>query len=239
MSGPELIPSLIAGLPLEERELLLQQIVGKGSPEPLGESKEDRANDVPAGAAEIICVVDRSGSMGAIRNDAIGGFNQFVEEQRRLPGAVRLTLALFDHEYDLVYDAVPLAEAPPLDESTYVPRGTTALYDALGRTLEAVGQRLVTGEPKESQRVVVCVLTDGMENASTDYTATSVRRLIEAKREAGWAFVFLAADEDAIEAARSFSIPAADTAMFEATGTGVRRAYARVSARVADVRQGR
>lgn len=220
---------LLSNLSSEEREAMIRSLSD------LGATPDPEASPPPAGAAtEIVCVVDRSGSMGAIRDDAVGGFNQFLDEQRRLPGEARLTLALFDHEYDPVHVAAPLADVRPLDESSYVPRGTTALFDAIGRTLATAAER-IAADPAEP-RVIVCILTDGMENASTEYSADAVRALIEARREAGWAFVFLAADQDALHAARAMSIPAADAAAFAATGSGVRAAYAHVSERVARYR---
>jgi uncharacterized protein YegL len=91
---------------------------------------------------EIGFVLDRSGSMNTMKDEAIGGINAFLESQQKLPGEARLTLVLFDHEYIVVHDGVPIKEVPPLDNHSYVPRGTTALLDAIGRTINTIGERL-------------------------------------------------------------------------------------------------
>jgi len=91
---------------------------------------------------EIGFVLDRSGSMNTMKDEAIGGINAFLESQQKLPGEARLTLVLFDHEYIVVHDGVPIKEVPPLDNHSYVPRGTTALLDAFGRTINTIGERL-------------------------------------------------------------------------------------------------
>ena len=95
-----------------------------------------------AGLTDIVCVIDRSGSMDSIRTDAIGGFNAFLKDQQAEPGEARLTLVLFDHEYLIPYENVPLPDVPPLDGTTYVPRGRTALNDAVGRAITTEGERL-------------------------------------------------------------------------------------------------
>ena len=103
-----------------------------------------------AALTEIAVVLDRSGSMAPIAPDAIGGYNAFVEAQRALPGDARLSLVLFDHEYALALDAAPIAHAQPLTNGTYVPRGTTALLDAIGRTIDAIGARLAATPEAEA-----------------------------------------------------------------------------------------
>jgi len=183
---------------------------------------------------EIVCVVDRSGSMGAMRREAIGGFNAFLSAQKAEPGEAVLTLVLFDHEYELVHDAVPIAQVPPLDGETYEPRGTTALLDAVGRTIDDVGRRLAgTPEPQRPDKVIVAILTDGLENASQDYTHRKVAKMIAHQREKySWEFVFLAANQDAIATAARMSIDAADAIGFAGTAEGVRDAYVCMSSEV-------
>ena len=177
--------------------------------------------------------------MDAIRSDAIGGFNSFITDQKAQPGQALLTLVLFDDEYDVIHDAVDLNAVPPLNELTYIPRGTTALLDAVGRTLDSVGKRLSeTPEPERPATVVVAILTDGMENASKQYTARDVSQRIKHQREAyDWRFVFLAAGQDAFKTAEQLSIDAEDTTSFVASGDGVQKAYAAMSMSVADRRR--
>lgn len=188
---------------------------------------------------EIICIVDRSGSMTSIRDDAIGGFNTLLAEQQKLGDEALLTLVLFDHEYDLVLDGIPLPEVQPLTSDTYVPRGTTALLDAVGRTIDDVGRRLAdTAEVERPANVLVCILTDGMENASRDYTRDRVRGMIEHQQEKyGWEFQFLAANQDAFTEAGAMGIAQKDAASFVADSAGVYQAFASLSQRASRTRR--
>ncbi|KAB2963847.1 MAG: VWA domain-containing protein [Thermoanaerobaculia bacterium] len=183
---------------------------------------------------EVAVIVDRSGSMEAIRSDAIGGFNSFLAEQKKGAGELRITVVLFNHEIETIHARVPVAGVPPLDPSTYLPSGTTALHDAFGRTIDELGQRLAaTPEPERPGRVMVAVLTDGLENASRDYTLRQIRQRVRRQREKyGWEFVFLAAGQDAVLEGAKLAIPAADAIAFDATSEGIRGATAALSARV-------
>ncbi len=188
----------------------------------------------PEGPVELVCVVDRSGSMQPLAADAIGGFNAFLAGQRALPGAARLTLVLFDHEYLVPYGRVPLADVPDLDERTYVPRGSTALLDALGRALTGLAERIGAGPAAEHPaKVIVAVLTDGAENASREWTFARVSDLIKARQAAGWEFVFLAANQDAFAAASRVGISRADAFAFEASPAGTGKAFGVVHEEVA------
>jgi hypothetical protein len=180
---------------------------------------------------EIAFVLDRSGSMNAIAGDAIGGFNTFLTQQQALPGEARLTLVLFDHEYLVVQDNAGIHGVAPLDDKSYVPRGMTALLDAVGRTVDTMGQRLAaTPEAQRPGQVILAILTDGMENASRDYTYARLSEMIRHQQEKyNWEFIFLAANQDAIAAAGALSIQAKDAIAFDATGQGVRLAMARMS----------
>lgn len=176
---------------------------------------------------EIACIVDRSGSMQSIASDAVGGFNTFLEGQKSEPGDVRFTLVLFDHEYDVVHNAVDIRNVPPLDAATYRPRGTTALLDAVGRTIDDVGNRLASHPERERPgAVIIAILTDGLENASRDYDYEKVSKMISHQKEKyAWEFVFLAANQDAISNAARMSIGAQDAYSFNADAAGVRSAY--------------
>jgi hypothetical protein len=177
---------------------------------------------------EIACVIDRSGSMAGLCSEAIGGFNSFLAAQQKAPGRARLTLVLFDHEYLVPCDGVDIQKVQPLDGSTYVPRGTTAMLDAIGRTIDDLGRSLAaTPEAERPGKVIVTILTDGFENASQDYTQARVSGMIAHQQEKyGWQFVFLAANQDAVAGARELSIPDANACSFDATGDGVREAFA-------------
>jgi Mg-chelatase subunit ChlD len=184
----------------------------------------------PPGRTFIAVVLDRSGSMEAIRNDAIGGFNAFLADQKALPGAAALLLAQFDDEYELVYDAVPIAEVPQLTLETYVPRGSTALFDALGRTLNDVAARISRlAACEKPSRVIVVVITDGEENASREFDLAMVKRMIEARRNDAWEILFLGTTEQAVEQACAAGVDRRNTALFTSTPAGTRDAFRRVS----------
>lgn len=164
---------------------------------------------------EIIAIVDRSGSMSACRNDAIGGFNAMLAEQQQLDvGRCRLTYVQFDHEYDFVHKSKPIQDVPELTWETYVPRGWTALLDAVGRTIQDTGTRFARlPEHKRPGQVVVVILTDGLENDSKEFTKAQVKRMIEHQtHKYNWQFLYLGANQDAFEEAEQLGIQANFTA---------------------------
>jgi len=157
---------------------------------------------------EIVCVVDRSGSMGVIQDDARGGFNQFVQDQKKVPGKAKLTLVLFDNEYIVAHDGLDIQQVPDLTPETYVPRGTTALYDAIGRAVTTVGERLAnTPEHERPGKVIVVILTDGQENASQEYNKARILEMITHQREVyRWEFMYLSADAAAFADGQAIGI---------------------------------
>ncbi len=171
---------------------------------------------------EIAYILDRSGSMQPMVESAITGFNSFLKDQQETPGEANFTLVLFDDEYLLHADRSPLTDVRPLDASSYVPRGCTALLDAIGRTINNIGKQLAkTPEKDRPGKVIIAIYTDGYENASTDYTAEKIRKMIRHQTENyGWEFLFLAANEDAIATAASYGIDpkSASPVQFSETG---------------------
>lgn len=188
--------------------------------------------------ALIVCVIDRSGSMDAVVEDAIGGYNAFLKSQKELPTPATWSLVLFDHEYEMVERNVPVAHAEPLDARRYVPRGTTALLDAIGRTMDDTGKALAQlPEAERPNKVLIAILTDGLENASKDYSRQRISEMIDHQRQVyNWEFLFLAAGQDAISAARAISIPAPNAMNFANTKTGHRDAYAALSKKTSSYR---
>jgi hypothetical protein len=180
---------------------------------------------------EISIVLDRSGSMASMAKEAIGGFNGFLESQQKLPGDARLTLVLFDHEYIVKYDERPIKDVPPLDEHTYVPRGTTALLDAIGRTINTIGERLdKTPEPERPGKVIIAILTDGLENASQEFKPKQIRSMIEHQREKyTWEFIYLGANQDAIAVGETMGIASGCAVTFNETPEGASQAFAAVN----------
>lgn len=183
------------------------------------------------GLVEIVNIIDRSGSMASIRKDAIGGFNTFLQEQKSFPSEARVTLVLFDHEYLVIHDGVPIQDTPDLNEFTYVPRGRTALYDAIGRTILTIGNRLSeTPEEERPEKVIISILTDGEENSSTEFTADQIKEMITHQQEVyKWDFIYLAANQDAFEVGCAMGISEASTMSFEASGAGILQGYMKLS----------
>ena len=187
---------------------------------------------------EVVCIIDRSGSMAAIVSDAIGGFNTFLAEQQKLPGDATLTYVQFDTEYEVVHENTPIQDVQPIDFTTYQPRGMTALLDAVGKTIDSVGKRL-SNMPDEAKpsKVVFAILTDGEENSSRGYSLGKVKEMITHQKDKyQWEFIFLAANQDAFAGAIKIGIDAKDTFAFAATGAGVRTAYNSMSDTVAQYR---
>ena len=178
---------------------------------------------------EVVCILDRSGSMDSIIDDSIGGFNAFLKEQKKLPGKAKLSVVLFDDQYEKLYDRIKIKEAEELTSETYVPRGMTALYDAIGKTITSM-------KVKDSKPVVIAILTDGEENASKEYTIEKINKLIKEKRDLGWEFIFLAANQDAFAVGGQLGIDAGSTFSYVADGAGTRCAYASMVKGVSNVR---
>lgn len=157
---------------------------------------------------EITIVLDRSGSMESCREETIAGFNQFLDQQRALPGKANITLIQFDDQYEKHYVGIPLAEAADLTPETFVPRASTALHDAMGRTIKGLGRHLAkTPEADRPGKVLFVTLTDGRENASRRYSSRRIMEMIRHQRDVyGWQFIFLAANQDAIATGESLGI---------------------------------
>ena len=173
---------------------------------------------------EIVFVLDRSGSMQSCQEAAIAGFNRFLVEQQQLEGLVKLTLILFDDEYLMPINALPVAEVLPLDAQTYVPRGSTALLDAIGRAVDELGVRLASSpEPDRPGQVIVAILTDGLENSSQTYDWRQIAGLIKHQSEKyKWTFLFLGANQDAIATAARMNIARSNAADYVADSDGLR-----------------
>jgi len=183
---------------------------------------------------DITLVIDRSGSMQSIRDDAQGGINAFIGGQSQTPGDVLVTLVQFDTEYEFLYRGVPVRDVPPYE---LVPRGSTALLDAVGRAINETGARLA--KLPETQRpglVVFVVMTDGQENSSREFTKAQIRKMIEHQQSVfNWQFTFLGANQDAFAEAGAIGIAAAGAADFAANKVG--GAWSATLAKVTRMRQ--
>jgi len=190
------------------------------------------------GLTEIIFVIDKSGSMESKKEDAMGGFNRTLDEQRKEDGEVVVTVTLFDTGYSIVHDGVPIDNVPLLTHNTYKPGGMTALLDAMGRTIDKVGERLAeTAEDQRPEHVVMVIITDGLENASQEYTKKQVAERVERQQnEYKWTFLFLGADMAAIAEAQSMGI--GHSIQGTQTGQQIQRSFGLVSQAICCVRKG-
>lgn len=185
---------------------------------------------------QISIVLDRSGSMSSVREATISGFNEFVEGQKNGAGEANVSLVQFDSEnpYEVLYQSKPVKEVPKLTLEQYVPRGGTPLHDAIGRTIDGLGTTL--GKQKESERpgkVVIVILTDGLENASHEYTSARIAEMIKHQREVyKWEFIFLGANQDAILTGERLNIPAMNSVSYAHTAGGTRSVAASTSSNV-------
>jgi hypothetical protein len=171
-------------------------------------------------------LLDRSGSMQSIRTDIEGGFNAFVAEQAGQPGRCTVSLAQFDDRYDVVFSAIDVGAVPPL---VLLPRGSTAMLDAIGRCVTSLGERLAAlAEDERPGSVIVAIMTDGMENASREFTHAAIKELITRQEQVySWQFLYMGADQDAIEVGASIGV-GADKALTYARGKS-RAAYSAAS----------
>ncbi len=189
-------------------------------------------------STDITVVLDRSGSMQIVRDDTIGGFNSFLADQKSQPGEATFTLVQFDNEYEVVHAGKKIADVPELTASTFVPRGSTALLDAIGRAINETGKRLADlPEHDRPARVAFVVVTDGEENASKEFTRERVFEQITHQREKyNWQFIFLGANQDAIKAATDMGMAAASSMTYAHNKMGTNEAFKSTSRKMSSYR---
>lgn len=173
---------------------------------------------------DVSVVLDRSGSMASVRADTEGGFNTFVNEQKKVPGKCLFSLYQFDDVYETVYEGRDVKDVPKLDLQ---PRNSTALLDAIGKTINKTGERLRNlSESQRPSKVVILVQTDGEENASKEYSRDRIFEMIKHQREKyNWEFVFLGANQDAIATATSYGFSAKSSLTYAANSAGTSAVY--------------
>lgn len=176
---------------------------------------------------ELVFVLDRSGSMSGLEDDTIGGYNGLLEKQKKLEGEARVTTVLFDDQYEIMHDHADIKKVAPITDKEYYARGSTALLDAIGKTVSAVGKRHKYAPDNEvPSKTMVVIITDGHENASREYNLNDVKEIVERQKEKyGWEFLFLGANMDAISTAASFGISADRAATYNATKKGTRNNF--------------
>ena len=190
--------------------------------------------------SELVFILDRSGSMSGLEGDTIGGFNATIERQRAVEGPCWVTTVLFDGQVERLHDRIALEKVPKMTEKDYTVRGCTALLDAIGETVRHIEDIHRYARPEDvPAHTTFVIMTDGMENASRRFGSSEVKKLIEQKKAAGWEFLFLAANIDAVETAAGLGIGADRAVDYHADGMGTKLAYKAVAKAVGCARMGR
>lgn len=176
-------------------------------------------------ATEMVCILDRSGSMYKKRKDTIGSFNQMLEKQKREPGEAYITTALFSDQCDVLYSHTPIRETEELTEQDYYIGGNTALFDAIGKVFHQTDSLLEGREGDYEEKVLVFIITDGMENASVQYGRQQIKKLIEEKQKTGWVILFFGTDMEMIKLAEDTGIRKENTTCYPDTAEGIRESF--------------
>jgi len=175
--------------------------------------------------SRIFFILDRSGSMNTLREAAVGGFNKFIAEQQKLEGEAEVSLIIFDDKVETVFSGVDLQKVKTLTQDDFVPRGYTAMNDAIGRVIT---ENRATSSP--DVKTIVAIMTDGAENASVEYTRSSVAALIkDVEANLGWETIFIGANIDVQSVARGLNIKTANSVSFTANAAGVANGFENVT----------
>ena len=177
---------------------------------------------------ELVFIIDRSGSMGGLESDTIGGFNSLIGKQKKEDGECYVTTVLFDDRIETLHDRVKLADVAPMTEDQYFVRGCTALIDSIGTSIEDV--------PEHTMFVIT---TDGLENASCKYSSDEVKKMVEKHKECGWEFLFIGANIDSVETAKHFGIDEDRAVDYHADKKGTAVVYEALSDTVCTMRKNR
>jgi uncharacterized protein YegL len=195
-------------------------------------------NIMKKGLTELVFVLDRSGSMSGLESDTIGGFNSVMTKQKAVEGDANVTTVLFDDQYELLHDRYNLKKIDKITDKQYFVRGTTALLDAIGKTIHKMGNaQKYASDDERAEKVMFVIITDGMENASAEYSYDKIKKMIDRQKEKyGWEFIFLGANIDAVKTANRFGIAEDRAANYHADGEGTMLNYDVISETVSMVR---
>ena len=191
------------------------------------------------GLTELVFILDKSGSMGGLETDTIGGYNSMLAKQQEVEGECHITTVLFDNNYELLHDRIDIKAVSPISEKEYQVGGSTALLDAIGRTIHKIGNaQKHTADDYRAEKVMFVIITDGEENSSREYSAEKIKAQIERQKEKyGWEFVFLGANIDAIETAGRFGISADRAQNYHSDSEGIELNFRVMSEVVAEYRE--
>ena len=187
---------------------------------------------------EIVFILDRSGSMCGLEADTIGGFNSMIEKQKKADGEAIISTVLFDNVSEVIHDRADIRSIPPMTEDDYTVRGCTALLDAIGGAVHHIGNVHKYARAEDvPEHTLFVITTDGMENASRRYDSETVKKMIERQKEKyGWEFLFLGANIDAVETARSVGISKDRAVNYRSDREGTALNYEVVSEAISAVR---
>ena len=187
---------------------------------------------------EIVFILDRSGSMAGLEGDTIGGFNAMIRKQKEEQGEAYVSTVLFDNYTEVIHDRVDIQKIRPMTRKDYYVRGCTALLDAVGKAIHHIGNvHKYAREEDRPEKTIFVITTDGMENASKEYTYERLKAKIEhQKQKYGWEFIFLGANIDAAKEAARFGIHEDCAADYHADGQGTAVVYEAVNEAVRNVR---
>ena len=188
---------------------------------------------------ELVFILDKSGSMSGLEKDTIGGFNSLLDQQRKVDGECVITTVLFDNRYELLHDRIDIRAVQPITGKEYFVGGSTALLDAIGRTIHKIDTaQKNTTEDYRAEKVMFVIITDGEENASRHYSSMQIRQMIQHQKERyGWEFIFLGANIDAVETAGRFGIDADRAVDYVPDGEGTELNFRMMSETVATFRE--
>lgn len=186
----------------------------------------------------MIFVLDKSGSMSGLEKDTIGGFNSLIEKQRKESGEAKVTTVLFNDKVTFVHDNADIKDVPLLTTKEYYVCGCTAMLDAIGTVIKkAETDDATTSENEKAEKTVVIITTDGMENASKEFSYENVRKLIDAKKEDGWEFIFLGANIDVESEASKLGIDKDKSVTYRCDSQGVETNYECLDMAMKEIRQ--
>lgn len=187
---------------------------------------------------ELVFILDKSGSMAGLESDTIGGYNSMLKKQQLEPDEATVTTVLFDDDYELLHDRINIKGIRPVTEHDYFVGGCTALLDAIGKTIHKIGNaQRHTSEAERAEKVMFVITTDGMENASREYSYEKIKAMVERQQQKyGWEFIFLGANIDAFDTAQRMGIGRDRTANYYADSIGTQVNFMAVNEAVSEIR---
>ena len=190
------------------------------------------------GLTEIVYILDRSGSMGGLEADTIGGYNSLLAKQKKEEGEALFSTVLFDDKIDVLHDRKPINEIEPITDKEYFVRGCTALLDAVGGAIHHIRNvHKYIRDEDVPEKTLFIITTDGMENASREYDYAKVKKMVEKQKEAGWEFLFLGANIDAVEVAGRFGVAPNRAVRYECDAVGTALNFKAMASVVSGVRR--